>query len=428
MLEVLDDIICSSIMVVTQIYIVRKIVNNNDKNYINILFGTIIFLLFSIFLHPIQYEPIYSISILLLNIALNKKLFKLTLEQSTIASCLYIVVLSVSDITITTILRQFYSQELIRADALISIMANLAISTLSITLINNKKIFNKIQNLYNAAKTKIFIINILYLMLLAVGFFYILYNIGTHTINQNDYIANLIIVGVLVIITYIYIESRTDYKQLSDEYDTLFTYVQNFEDWIEKEQLNRHEYKNQLAIIRGLTKDKKVISKIEEILSDNINIKGDVVHKLKELPKGGLKGLLYYKVAIAQKNNLNIEVDVSFRNNKNLESLTEEQLKVLCKLIGIYFDNAIEAAIETEEKILSLEIYSIKQNLNIVLANTYKEHQNFSNRNEKGVTSKGEGHGNGLYYANNLLKKNKWLESKQEIKDNYYFQTMIIKN
>ena len=38
----------------------------------------------------------------------------------------------------------------------------------------------------------------------------------------------------------------------------LFSYVyKHFEDWIEKEQLNRHEYKNQLAVLRCLTKGKE---------------------------------------------------------------------------------------------------------------------------------------------------------------------------
>ena len=52
---------------------------------------------------------------------------------------------------------------------------------------------------------------------------------------------------------------------------------------------------------------------------------------------------------------------------------------------------------------------------------------NFFNRNKKGISTKGEGRGNGLYYASNILSKNKWLESKQEVIDEYYIQTLSIK-
>ena len=48
-------------------------------------------------------------------------------------------------------------------------------------------------------------------------------------------------------------------------------------------------------------------------------------------------------------------------------------------------------------------------------------------RNKKGISSKGEGRGNGLYFAGKLIKENSWLEGKQEIIDNYYIQQLIIK-
>lgn len=66
--------------------------------------------------------------------------------------------------------------------------------------------------------------------------------------------------------------------------------------------------------------------------------------------------------------------------------------------------------------------------MKFVISNTFKRSENFDRRNERGVTSKGKGHGNGLYYANNLISKNNWLDASQEIIDNYYIQNIIIKN
>ena len=48
------------------------------------------------------------------------------------------------------------------------------------------------------------------------------------------------------------------YNKLTEEYDSMFNYVNEFEDWLEKEQFNRHEYKNQLAVLRCLSTEKKI--------------------------------------------------------------------------------------------------------------------------------------------------------------------------
>ena len=137
---------------------------------------------------------------------------------------------------------------------------------------------------------------------------------------------------------------------MNDEYDSLFKCIQTFEEWIEREQLNRHEYKNQLASLRCISKEKKVRDKIDSIISDNININSNTVNQLKPLPNDGLKGLLYYKIVVAQNNKLNVEVDISIKKFKIIKSISEEKMKIVCRLVGIYMDNAIEASIESKRK------------------------------------------------------------------------------
>ena len=134
---------------------------------------------------------------------------------------------------------------------------------------------------------------------------------------------------------------------------------------------------------------------------------------------------MYYKLVIAQKNKINLTVDVSIKKRSILNKLSEKQVRDLCKLIGIYFDNAIEAARETKNKQVLVEIYKLKDRINIVFSNTFNNNI-LDKRYEKGVSSKGKGHGNGLHFANTLISKNKWLEEKQEIIDKYYIQKISI--
>lgn len=426
MLQLVSKILCFPIMYYTGYFVIRKIVgksqNINKLTYLYILLLGIV----SVFLHQEDYAILYSIIIFLLNIVVYKNVFKIDLSQATICVCILMALLTLSDILLAPFLRMMFTLEQIRNGLFESILANILIGGLCYIAISIRFINKKVVDFYQNIRNKKFVINMIYLIVLIIGLFYIMYKFASNPIDKT-YISNIVILVSFSVITYIYIDSKNDYKVLSDEYDSLFNYVQNFEEWIEKEQLSRHEHKNQLAVLRTLAKDKKVKSKIDELLDDNINIEDEVVNKLKDLPKGGLKGLMYYKAAIAQKKQIKLVVDVSLKPKTKFKNLSEDQIKTICKLIGIYFDNAIEASVETRNKYLLLEIYELSDKINIVISNSFVMSDNFSNRNKKGISTKGEGRGNGLHYANNILSKNKWLESKQEVIDDYYIQTLSIK-
>ena len=359
MLQLVSKILCFPIMYYTGYFVIRKIVGKPPKISKTTILYILLLGIVSVFLHQDDYAILYSIIIFLLNIVVYKRVFKIDLSQATICVCILMALLTLSDILLAPLLRLMFTLEQIRTGIFESILSNIMIGGLCYTAISIKFINKKIVDFYQNIRNKKFMINMIYLIILIIGLFYIMYKFASNPIDKS-YISNMVILISFSVITYIYIDSKNDYKVLSDEYDVLFNYVQNFEDWIEKEQLNRHEYKNQLAVLRTVAKDKKVKSKIDEILDDNINIEDEVVNKLKDLPKGGLKGLMYYKAAIAKKKNINLVVDVSLKSNSKLKKLDENQMKTLCKLIGIYFDNAIEASIDTKSKYLLLEIYELK--------------------------------------------------------------------
>lgn len=426
MLQLVSKILCFPIMYFTGYFVIKQIVGTVPASTKSSLIYIILLGIVSVLLRQEDYAIVYTVIIFLLNIVVYKKVFKIDLCQATIVVSIFMVLLMISDVVITPFVRIFFTAEQVKTDPFLATLANAIIGAFSVGIISVKVLNNKVKNFYKNIRNKKIVINMIYLIVLIIGFCYIVYKFASNPIDKT-YISNLVILISFSVIAYIYIDSKNDYKVLSDEYDSLFEYVQNFEGWIEKEQLSRHEHKNQLAVLRTLAKDKKVKSKIDELLDDNINIEDEVVNKLKDLPKGGLKGLMYYKAAIAQKKKIKLVVDVSLKSKTKFKNLSEEQIKTICKLIGIYFDNAIEASVETRNKYLLLEIYELSDMINIVISNSFVMSDNFSNRNKKGISTKGEGRGNGLYYASNILSKNKWLESKQEVIDDYYIQTLSIK-
>lgn len=428
MLEVLVRIVNSLAMVIVGFYIIRDILQQS-RTKIN--WKNLSIMLLSVAISTIIYQDTYTgintIIIFLFNIIIYKLIFKTTLDESTILTSILMTIMFIAELFLSIICIPFISVQIVRTSTLFSLVSNFSVACLCILIVKIKLIKKQLIKFYNSIVTQKVISVLVFFTLLIVGFSFLLYNIGTTHFLDKNYIINLVTMIILIIITFIFINNKNEYVKLSNEYDSLFSYVQNFEDWIEKEQLNRHEYKNQLAVLRCLTKEKKVKDKIDEILDDNINIEGQSVTNLKNLPKGGIKGLMYYKAAIAQKHKINLTTDVSIEEKGILSKLSEKDIRVLCKLIGIYFDNAIEASAESRKKNLTVEVYELKDKVRFVFSNTFKRHKNMKDRNKKGVSSKGEGRGNGLYFASKLIKENPWLEENQEIIDGYYIEQLTIK-
>lgn len=427
MLEVWTKFISAVVLSTLGFYVIKKLTNSEVKL---LSIKTITYLMalcvLTVIMHNIEYNGAHTVTMFALQIIIYKEIFNIKTEEALIACGILMGLIFIGDLLTLVLLRMFYSVDSIINTWYISLFANFSVVIIVMLLFNIKVIVSQTKVFYkNISKNKS-ISTVLFVILLIVGLSSLTQNVTKSSNMTLNYLLNILIMLIFFTLFYLFIKSKNSYDKLNSEYESMFNYVQNFEDWIEKEQLNRHEYKNQLAVLRCLTSEKKVKDKIDEILEDSINIEGEVVHQLKTLPKGGIKGLMYYKSAIAQKNKIDLTVNISLELHSILSKLSEKEVKVLCHLIGIYFDNAIEAAKETRKKKVLIEIYEIKERVTFVFSNTFKKAKNFDDRNKKGVSTKGEGHGNGLYYASKIIAQNPWLSQKQEVIDKYYIQQIIV--
>lgn len=287
MLEVLARLISAIIMSASIFYIMSKIVYSKLIK-INVRQVFLLFLIAATLwiLSPIQYSGLYTISMFFTYVLFYKLIFKISIEESLISCGLTMIILFLSDIITSLVFMSSFSVNHIRTNSLLIVLTNSTVSILGVAFSSIRLIINQIHKFYANIKSNKVVSSILFFVLLIIDFSYLLSNIGISEFLKRDYIINFSVIFIFIIISYIFIQSKNDYNQLSGEYDNLFSYIQNFEDWIEREQLNRHEYKNQLAVLRCLTKEKKVKNKIDEILEDNINIEEQAVTNLKSLPKG----------------------------------------------------------------------------------------------------------------------------------------------
>ena len=419
--------ICSALMAVVGLIVVKNISGSKEKLLsIKSIALMICLIIVPAFMHTTEYTNLYTIIIYLITIVTYKYILNITFPKAVISCGVVFLSLFALDLIASITLAFFLSIDQARNTWYINVITNIIFSIILISVYGNKKIIENVTVFIEKLSRKRQVNMIIFLLLAVIAMSTLLYLLGNNYELNAVFTTNFLIFLIFFLLVIILVGEKNSYVKLSDDYENLFHYVKIFEDWIEDEQLIRHEYKNQLAVLRCLTKEKKVKNKIDEIISDTINIDNHIINQLKNLPSGGLKGLLYYKIAVARNNDINIEVDVSQDASPVLNTLNQDELKTISKLIGIYCDNAIEAAKETKKKIVLIEIYEINNMANIVISNTCKENKVLLNRYDKGVSTKGKGRGNGLYFAKKMLTKNTWIEESQEIIDGYYIETLKI--
>ena len=126
-------------------------------------------------------------------------------------------------------------------------------------------------------------------------------------------------------------------------------------------------------------------------------------------------------------NKLKVSLDVSSTIKGKLNNLDIEQSKLICNLIGVYLDNAIEASRESGKKLIGIEIYKLEDKVEFVFSNTFKDQEiDLDKVDKNGYTTKGKNHGRGRYLAKRLIEKNDWVSADTKIMNNMYIQKVII--
>lgn len=309
------------------------------------------------------------------------------------------------------------------------IFTNLAIFTISIIVSKIpfiKKIFSNILSWYNKNQYKSLIISIILLIIMIT---FLLYNNFLKLLPSSFLLlTNMFCIGVFVFVIGFFKE-KSNNNRIITEYDQLLDYVKTYEKVIETKSKNQHEYKNQLILIKGMVKNKKVISYIDELLkteTDDSNI--ELLRKLQYLPQGGLKGLIYYKVEQMINIGVDVYVDVSEEiSKKKIINKLNKNLQDISKIIGVYIDNAIEAVKELKDKYIVIEIYLEDDEIIFSLSNNYNGNINFDKVDKEGYTTKGNGKGYGLPLVKDILNHNDNLSQERSLNGIYYVQKLKIK-
>ena len=434
MLESFKVFISSTLMIVTVYYFGKIILGNKLKR--NNFWKLLLIILLSIAIHTIVY--LYTdgiIKTLLLSVVYSlfiKIVFKTSYWKSILMSIIYTLLMIVPDlITLGGTIYIFkVSKDFCYENLTGSIISNICVCSL-MTLLTYllRKPLKTLMNYKLSESKKIVVMSVLAIIFTAIFF----YKFATgYKLNQNV-LLYLIAMFAFIIILFTLFKQRMDNENVSKKYDELLDVMKNYENDIEEQRTLRHETKNEFATIKCKIQDKEddksIIEYIDSVIGDKCKANSTKYSKFKYLPSNGLKGFFYYKFIEAEKKEINVSVNISKQiENSFLKDIDTKDFKDLARIIGVYLDNAIEASSSSKDKKLGIEMYLIKEKIEIIITNTFNNEINLDKLGKESFSTKGKNRGHGLLLVKKILSENDMFEAKNEVRGNIYIQTLKINN
>lgn len=390
------------------------------------------FILLNILVFKYTTGTIKTIITCLLYSSLFFSIFKIKLSKSIFTSIVYIILLVIPDLlTLGGAIYIFdVSKEFCYESLSGSIISNFSVLGIMIILtVSIRKPLKKLINYNLSTNKKIIVMSSITLVMLAI-FFYNL--IKTFEFNNNIITYLVIIVMLICILLYLF-KQKIENEKISKKYDELLDVMKSYESDIEEQRTLRHETKNEFATIKCKLQDKEnnktIIEYIDSVIGEKEKAGSTKYSKFKYLPSNGLKGFFYYKFIEAEKKGINVSINISKQiENSFLKDIETKDFKDLARIIGVYLYNAIEASSTSEDKKLGIEMYLIKEKIEIIITNTFNNEINLDKIGKESFSTKGKHRGHGLLLVNKILSENNKFEAKNEIRGNIYIQSLKIKD
>jgi len=311
-----------------------------------------------------------------------------------------------------------------------TIYTNIVIAVFSyiITLILRNKLLKYIEIIKNK-KSVVILLQITLTLLIVVASLNFLYI--DHFIFSYKFILILIVIFGSSILTLSLIKEYVQNKEVIMKHKVLQEYLKTSADLVEEYSTSVHRSENNLIAIRGYLKYGKIEEAnnyIDNLLKNIKNYKYRWVSKINYITYEPIRYMIYHKLSQAEESNLKIKVNVAKDINKlDLDSyININDIDLILDIIGEYFDNAIYASKESEKKEIIFDSYLENNKLIFVISNTFKNNIDLKLINKNGYTTKGKGHGLGLYDIDKIIKSLDILSNEYKIIDNYFMAKLII--
>lgn len=290
-----------------------------------------------------------------------------------------------------------------------------------------KKIYLRLVGFAQKFKVK----NLFFLFLLIILSANFLIAIVFYDMNSIYVIViNLTLLLVYSFIVFKSINEKNNNIIMKAQNDYLMESLNEYENMVDRQRVDNHENKNQLLIIKNMIKkkDKDVIKYIDTIVKDEKEDDEALYTRVKNIPSGGLQGIIYQKMLSMKDNKILFSLDVSRDVRKiDLDDIGMDNNYKLCKIVGVFLDNAIEESLNVKDKCIMISLYVDDDMLVIDVSNRFDGEIDIDKIDQKGYTTKGDGHGYGLSLVKDLVSNSNCFINERKIKKDIFKQIIKIK-
>jgi two-component system sensor histidine kinase AgrC len=257
-------------------------------------------------------------------------------------------------------------------------------------------------------------------------------NFGQWTIRfeQITYMLFFLSSAIMFVVILRYMSTETAIKAERLLVESSNKYIHDLEESYKALRTIKHDYVNILSTFKLYIDSEDMAGLAKYYYDEFSEINKDLLHQdkligsLQNVQINEVKSVLIYKGSVASQN----EVDVNIEVREPIEHLGVSTA-IVCQIIAILLDNAIEAATEADERKLNIAIVNNPNSKAFIIKNTWREQDIPINRLfELGFSTKGKNRGTGLHTVRNYTEKIKGLHLETEVTDEYFCQILTVKD
>ena len=216
------------------------------------------------------------------------------------------------------------------------------------------------------------------------------------------------------------IQTESKQKAMQDLQD----YTRNLESMYNGLRSFKHDYVNILLSMSGYIEDGDM-DRLKDFFESKIFPTKDLItggdYKLNQLSSIGvleIKSLLSAKMIYAHESGIDITIDIPDK----VESFLIDTVD-LARILGIFLDNAIEAALETEQPQIGLNIIQNETGVSIIISNHFRDNSVMLHKlKQKGFSTKIGHQGIGLWNAQKIISSYDNVLLETTMKCDYFTQ------
>ncbi|NLZ28637.1 MAG: GHKL domain-containing protein [Firmicutes bacterium] len=259
------------------------------------------------------------------------------------------------------------------------------------------------------------------LTIIFANFIFII-NTGGMASRVNLIYATLLFSFLILTLIFVLVSNRLKQEQRRNR--QLEMYINTIDEISEELRRFKHNYLNILHGLSGYAELKEwgqLREYIDDLVAGSRKFKMQDIGMLQGIADPGLYGLLSAKIGVAESTGIEVNLNIDGEIGETIIKSHE-----LYEVLGIFMDNAIEAVEDLEQKQIDIELKRDKGHVNINIANSIDDIPiPVAGLYRKGYSTKGDGRGSGLWWAQKILGRYKGVFHNTMFEEGYFTQGIV---